>query len=47
MKSDAETPKDEFTADDLNLITLAQDYQDEDKARTLFEMWRWPNGKPI
>jgi len=35
---------DEFDADDLNLIKLAQDYQDEDKARELFESWRWPNG---
>ena len=34
----------EFDADDLNLITLAQDYQDEEKARALFESWRWPNG---
>jgi transposase-like protein len=47
MKSDAETPKDEFCADDLNLITLAREYQDEDKARALFELWRWPDGKPI
>lgn len=41
------TTKDEFDADDLNLISLAQEYQDEDKARALFEAWRWPNGKPI
>jgi transposase-like protein len=39
-----ETKPSEFDADDLNLITLAQDYQDEDKARTLFESWRWPKG---
>ena len=39
--------KTEFDADDLNLITLAREYQDEDKARALFESWRWPDGKPI
>ncbi len=39
--------KDEFDADDLNLITLAQQYSDEDKARERFESWRWPGGKPI
>ena len=39
--------KPEFDADELNLITLAQEYQDEDKARALFESWRWPNGKAI
>lgn len=31
-------------ADEINLISLAQDYSDEDKARALFESWRWPNG---
>jgi len=39
--------KPEFDADELNLITLAQEYSDEDKARKLFESWRWPGGKPI
>ena len=34
-------------ADELNLIKLAQEYADEDKARKLFESWRWPGGKPI
>jgi transposase-like protein len=34
-------------ADELNLVKLAQEYSDEDKARELFESWRWPNGKPI
>jgi len=34
-------------ADELNLIKLAQQYADEDKARKLFEAWRWPGGKPI
>ena len=33
--------------DELNLIKLAQEYADEDKARKLFESWRWPGGKPI
>jgi transposase-like protein len=50
MKNDIETAnkgETAFDADDLNLISLAQDYQDEDKARELFEKWRWPNGKPI
>jgi transposase-like protein len=37
----------EFDADDLTLIKLAQEYSDEDKARALFESWRWPGGKPI
>lgn len=36
--------KTEFDADDLNLIKLAREYSDEDKARALFESWRWPNG---
>ena len=39
--------KTKFDADELNLITLAREYQDEDKARELFESWRWPDGKPI
>jgi transposase-like protein len=30
--------------DDLNLITLAQEYSDNDKARALVESLRWPNG---
>lgn len=36
--------KDEFDADDLNLVTLAQEYSDNDKARELLERLRWPNG---
>ena len=47
MKNDiktAETVKDEFDADDLNLITLAREYADEDKARELLERLRWPKG---
>ena len=33
-----------FDADELNLIALAQEYADEDKARALMESLRWPNG---
>jgi len=36
--------KTKLDADDLNLIMLAKEYSDEDKARKLFEAWRWPNG---
>src|SRR5580704_19257876 len=34
------------TADkeELNLVTLAQQYSDEDKARELLESLLWPNG---
>lgn len=34
----------EFEAEELNLVTLAQEYADEDKARALLESLRWPNG---
>ena len=44
MKNDIKTTADEFSADDLNLISLAQEYSDEDKARELLERLRWPNG---
>jgi hypothetical protein len=30
--------------DELNLITLAQEYADEDKARGLLESLLWPYG---
>jgi transposase-like protein len=30
--------------EEINLISLAQNYADEDKARALFESWLWPNG---
>jgi transposase-like protein len=33
-----------LTPDEINLISLAQDYADEDKARSLLESFRWPNG---
>jgi len=36
-----------FDAEELSLITLAQEYSDETKARKLFESMRWPGGKPI
>src|ERR1039458_4143555 len=44
MKTDIETAKDEFDADELNLISLAQEYNDAHKARTLMEKLLWPNG---
>ncbi len=44
MNNTISRAKNEFDADDLNLISLAQDYQDEEKARALFESWRWPKG---
>lgn len=34
----------EFDDDELNLVTLAQEYSDEGKARSLLESLRWPNG---
>lgn len=34
----------DFTADELTLIKLAQDYSDPEKARTFFESLRWPRG---
>lgn len=37
----------ELDADDLNIVKLAQEYSDENKARKLFESWRWPDGKPV
>jgi hypothetical protein len=47
MKNDIESAnkgQSEFDADDLNLIKLAQEYSDEDKARELLERLRWPDG---
>ena len=38
------TEKAQFNAEELNLITLAQEYADEDKARALLESLLWPNG---
>ena len=40
-KTDIETPKEEFDVDDLNVIALAQEYGDEDKARGLLEPLEW------
>jgi hypothetical protein len=34
----------EFDPDELNLISLAQQYNDDDKARELLERLRWPHG---
>ena len=36
----------EFDADELNLVTLAQQYNDEDKAREYMEFLRWGNNGP-
>ena len=47
MKTTKKTANDEFDADDLNLISLAREYSDEDKAIALFESMRWPGGKAI
>src|SRR5256885_10844334 len=33
-----------FDAEELNLINLAREYSDEDRARGLLETLRWPNG---
>src|SRR5215204_2158753 len=33
-----------FNSEELNLIKLAKEYSDEDKARSLLETLRWPNG---
>ena len=33
--------------DELNLITLAQKFSDEDAARTYLEEMRWPSGVPL
>jgi len=33
--------------DELTLISLAQEYADEDKARGLLERMRWPDSKPV
>jgi hypothetical protein len=45
MKNDIETAKTEvneaFDADDLNLISLAQEYSDDDTARELLERLLW------
>ena len=39
--------KTKFDADEINLLTLAKKYSNENKARKLFEAMRWPDGKPI
>lgn len=36
--------KTKLDPDEINLVSLAQQYSDEHKARALFEAWRWPNG---
>ena len=37
-------PSMEFEPDELTLISLAQEYADDDKARELLERLRWPHG---
>ena len=39
--------KAKFDADELNLVSLAKKYSNENRARKLFEQLRWPGGKPI
>jgi transposase-like protein len=39
--------KTKIDADELNLITLAKKYSNENRARKLFEQLRWPGGKPV
>src|ERR1017187_8299044 len=39
--------KTKFDADELNLVSLAKKYSNENRARKLFEKLRWPGGKPI
>ena len=36
-----------MNAEELNLITLAQRFSDEDTARAYLEDLRWPDGKPV
>ncbi len=38
------TTQDTFEPDELNLISLAQEYASDDKARELLERIRWPHG---
>lgn len=44
MKITIETAEKPFDADELNLVKLAKEYSNEDKARELFESLRWPHG---
>ena len=36
--------KKQLSPEEINLVSLAKDYSDEDKARGLLEKLRWPNG---
>ncbi len=38
------TEKAALSSEELNLVTLASEYSDNDKARTLLESLRWPDG---
>jgi transposase-like protein len=44
MKTTEKSSNDGFDADELNLISLAQEYSDPEIARGLLERLRWPNG---
>jgi len=44
MNAAIETNPKGFDADDLNLISLAQEYSDDEKARELLEKLMWPKG---
>jgi len=44
MKTTTNSVETEFDADELSLLKLAQEYNDEDKARALLESIMWPNG---
>jgi len=39
--------KPKFDADEINLLSLAKKYSNENKARKLFEAIRWPGGKRL
>jgi transposase-like protein len=39
-----QTTQQKFSAEELNLVKLAQEYSDDDKARALLESLRWPDG---
>jgi hypothetical protein len=44
MKNGVQNGIYEFEADELNLISLTQEYSNNDKARALLASLRWPNG---
>src|SRR5258708_413410 len=44
MNKNSTAKPEEFDPEELTLVTLAQDYSDNDKARALLESLRWPDG---